>query len=409
MIRAFTGEFLVSPVPVHLGLNWCTHNCFYCFANLNSPERRADYASIANTLKTVIAKNKESKNLAARLLMEGHPIVASNDSDPFAKSNSDQMRSILDNFWNQGIPVTFQTRGGEGALETLERSPFKTMVYISFTNDNETIRREAEPNAPSFEQRKALALAAKTLGHHVVIGLNPYVPSWWNDFDGFARWMADNKLLHVWAGHIHISHLQAAQLSPKTKAEFAEVVELAGKKKRDTAEFDRAMSVLDQHGVNVFEHMLSSRGHFWQPYFDLGFPFFPTMDWFFSALLERGKETGEKRIAFDFEFFNQEMNPHPDFEMSEMKDYLMPFGRSIRNEGLSAKARTFREVIEWYWQIDKYPTPLRSKRIFIAMQPDEENTRWVDESGRPILGYEDRGENPDAFHLPVKGEDIYTS
>jgi len=48
-IRVYTGELLKSPVPLHLDMNWCSHGCFYCFANLNRPNRRLD-ASFASAV-----------------------------------------------------------------------------------------------------------------------------------------------------------------------------------------------------------------------------------------------------------------------------------------------------------------------------------------------------------------------
>ncbi|MFH1058314.1 MAG: hypothetical protein V1797_06470 [Pseudomonadota bacterium] len=42
-LRTYTGEYLVSPVPLHLDLDICSHACWWCFSRLNNPDRLADY------------------------------------------------------------------------------------------------------------------------------------------------------------------------------------------------------------------------------------------------------------------------------------------------------------------------------------------------------------------------------
>lgn len=38
-IRLYTGEFLISPIAMELAMNFCSHACTFCFANLNKPKR----------------------------------------------------------------------------------------------------------------------------------------------------------------------------------------------------------------------------------------------------------------------------------------------------------------------------------------------------------------------------------
>ena len=37
MITLFAGEFMLVPEALDVSHNWCSHNCGYCFANLNKP------------------------------------------------------------------------------------------------------------------------------------------------------------------------------------------------------------------------------------------------------------------------------------------------------------------------------------------------------------------------------------
>ena len=43
MIVPYWGELFVSPAPLEMTLNHCSHACAYCFANLNDPQRRATH------------------------------------------------------------------------------------------------------------------------------------------------------------------------------------------------------------------------------------------------------------------------------------------------------------------------------------------------------------------------------
>lgn len=39
MLDVYYGEFLINPIPLELSLNYCSHKCAYCFANVNQPGR----------------------------------------------------------------------------------------------------------------------------------------------------------------------------------------------------------------------------------------------------------------------------------------------------------------------------------------------------------------------------------
>lgn len=41
-ISPYYGEFMVSPCPLELSFNYCSHGCVFCFANLNKPLRNFD-------------------------------------------------------------------------------------------------------------------------------------------------------------------------------------------------------------------------------------------------------------------------------------------------------------------------------------------------------------------------------
>ncbi|RKM33452.1 hypothetical protein [Moraxella catarrhalis] len=396
-IRPYTGEYLVSPVPVHLGLNYCSHNCFYCYANLNNPDRRADYNKVINVANAV-ANNKPMKNLSVRYLQAGYPIMVSNDSDPFAKSNFEQFASIFDVFTDIGTRFVFQTRGGNKAKNVLSRSK-PTCVYISFTSDDNNIISRAEVGAPDFDQRKDLALFAKQYGHHVIIGINPYVADWWRDIDGFVTWLKDNGFGHVWLGEMHINHMQKPKIKSRPAKEFASIIEMACKKKKDQADYEYLLEQLKQADINVYDAISSTKGDFWQPYFDLNFPFFPTLDSFFTELRQHGRT-----VAFNFDFFDEYANVFPDWEGSEFSGYLASIGRSLRNIGYPSSANNFKQVHETLWRIADFPTRLRHDDLFLAT---DDGSLVIDEQGRSILVYRPGIDDPDLGNIDVSDIDTY--
>lgn len=148
MIQPFYGEFLVQPFPLDLALNYCSHKCAYCFANLNKPGRKADLHGIVRQ----IDRMHDHENLTARLLREGYPVVMSNKVDPFAASNYKLTLPLLKLFKAKGIPVAFQTKGGKGIEDALKLvAPSYWYVSIAFQDD--AIRRKIEPGAPSIDER----------------------------------------------------------------------------------------------------------------------------------------------------------------------------------------------------------------------------------------------------------------
>lgn len=383
MLRPFTGEYMMSPVSLHYGMNWCSHNCFYCFANLNRPDRRSEFGSIATMLSRII-NGKETKQITDALIRSQHRVMLSNDSDPFAKSNDIQFFEVKNALDGIGVQMALQTRGGEKAESTiLQMKP--TLIYISFTSDNEAIIKQAEGGSPSFESRKQLALAAKSAGHHVVIGMNPYQPEWWDDPYDFIEWLSANGLNYVWFGTMHISHKQAVNIKPAKANQFADVIKNAAKRgaRPDDVAVNHVRQSLMHAGINVFEHGRSSGKYFWKPYFDLGAAWMPTTDEFFSKLDDLAEGNP---LAVTFDNYHQWANQVlPTHQSSQFKDYLVSFGRAIRSNDEKGHAYSFKDVHEYYWRITEYPTPLRSDYLGYLTSED---AILLDDQDKEILVYD---------------------
>lgn len=91
-IQAYSGEYLISPIPMEMSMNYCSHKCAVCFANLNQPNRKLDFKDFVSALKT----SEKGKTLRSYLLKNKYPVLLSNRVDPFALSNYKQLNAIVE-------------------------------------------------------------------------------------------------------------------------------------------------------------------------------------------------------------------------------------------------------------------------------------------------------------------------
>lgn len=397
-LRLYTGEYLKSPVPVHFGLNWCTHSCFYCFANLNKPGRRAD-----NNDMTKMAKwfARDKGPIEYWYLKNGHPLLVANDSDPLARSNADSFDTLRDLCTDLGVRIVYQTKGGATKDEDRAIAGRPTMFYVSVTSDRDDFLKKSEAGAPGFLHRVDLIRRAREAGHHVVVGLNPFVPAWWDDIAGSLDKLREAGAAHIWAGKLHLSRLQLAEMPKGHLERFAEWNAYGMKRKKaDAPEFAAAIQYAHSIGFNCFDGQTGSSPDFWKPYFDLGIPYMPTVDGVFSTLLRYGKG---KPVAITLDDFNALTRiPGVPEDLSIYDSYLMSFGRSLRNDGRKIRARTFADVHEAYWDWLNYPTPLVLNDFKVATEGSGDDESMVtDDFGIPVMVFEP-GSDPDSATLPVE-------
>ena len=178
-LRLYCGEYLIHPAPLHFGMNHCTHNCWYCFANLNRANRRMvndDLPRIARWFE------KDKGPLEFWYLKNGFPMLVSNDSDPFAKSNCESTRALIELSRLYDFGLCWQTKGGDRDVIDMALASKPTMWTVTLTSDDNELLRRQEPGADTWEERLRLIADAKAAGHHVVALLMPFVPGWWRDF-----------------------------------------------------------------------------------------------------------------------------------------------------------------------------------------------------------------------------------
>jgi DNA repair photolyase len=318
--RVYSGEYLVSPVPLHYGFNYCSHGCFYCFANLNDPARRVDGKSLRRILKKIRAG--ESDTLEAFLVARGHPVLMANDSDPLAASNFDAFEIAHDAFAEAGVRMTYQTKGGKPEHERVMLDDAPTMIYVSLTGDDEDLLRQAEPGAPSFAARLDFIARAKAKGHHVVAGVNPLIHWWWNDFGGALAKLEALGVRHAWVGQLHLTHDQLKNMPGKAKERFSSEVHL-GKGRLGDPGFDAKVEEMRARGWRVFDGLSETRD-FWDAYFALGFPFYPTAEGFFQAL-----NAESRPVLVEFSDFDRWSDIGFLGKTAQFKDFVRPFRRDI--------------------------------------------------------------------------------
>lgn len=382
MLRPYTGELFISPVATHLGLNWCSAACFYCYANNNDPQRRVNSRVAMNTLR-VAASGEPSKNIAANLLRAGHRILCSNDSDPFAVSNAEAFQQIYNFARERGYLFAFQTRGGKDAIKTLEEHP-PTFCYISLTSDKDDRIRFAEPGAPLHGARMELIAAAKAAGHNVVAGVNPYRPEWWQDQERLVRDLADLGVKHSWTGMLHMSYQQRDNLPMARRERHAEEITYA--MKRHKPDLDGLIALdneLVAAGINVFSGGRSKQGHFWDEYSSMAQATMPTLESLFDHFTA---VSGGKRVVFSLSWFSDWAERLPDVSTSAFKEYLNSFGRTLRNRGEATKAWNFRDVCAAHWRVMELPTIFDRWEFAVAIQGDSDDAPVLtDDDGNPLL------------------------
>lgn len=387
--RLYTGEYLVSPVPLHFGLNWCTHACFYCFANLAQPNRRVDPRSMAK-----IAKG--GSGVEKWFLDRHYPILMANDSDPLAISNIELFYEVRALCQRTGYRLTYQTKGGKREDEDAMLDDAPTMIYVSLTSDDETLLAKTEPGAPGFRRRMDLICRAKQAGHHVVVGVNPCVSAWWKNWPAVVDELNELDVRHIWAGSLHFSRHHLHAISPKVKEQFAQTIAYGLKRnKPDRDEMAMMLGSALDRGINVFGNGVSELGHFWDAYFALGFPFFPTLDGWFDILREFGQR---KPVVLGLDDLRAYCRIGDVPESSKFKEYCNKAGRSLRNMGEEPKARTYDEVLGYYWRVTELPSILRQDELCIAADLDNgQLVVYEDDAGQPLMTYVPGG-SAEAFH-----------
>lgn len=285
-LTPFFGEFLVSPAPLELSGNFCSHSCFYCFANLNNPKRTFD---LKGTL-AILRNHKKNKSLTAELLRRKYPTVISNHVDPFSKSNYKQMVPLMRIMTEMGLPIMVQTKGGHGVDEVLEFLP-PSVWYISISHNDDATRKLIEPAAPNIESRFELCKKLKRHGHRVVVGINPCDRDWLPRPQELCEKLADIGVYGCWVEMLHFSSRMLRPMHQKHR-EAIGIEKCKEAKKKDIPQdvadhFLLTRGCVLQAGMELYSISQPNPSKFfeWSEYEHL----FPTQQGFFNWLNENNK------------------------------------------------------------------------------------------------------------------------
>lgn len=280
MIYPYVGDFLISPVPLQLSFNYCSHACSYCFANLNNPQRSFDLKEFYAQLKGLHTNN----SLQSILLREKYPVLISNLVDPFATSNYGVAVPAIEMLTKMGIPVAIQTRGGRGIDDVLSFLP-KSVFYVSIPMFDDTIRKRVEPGAPSIQSRFELIENLRSKGHEVLVGVNPTIDDFLPGDD--SRLLIDKLKsigVHgIWVAALHFNTKQMRVMPDKDRQRLGEVIIQKGLKnarelQQDSFDFiDGLVTYAHGKGLWVEGMFEGEENHMFRPFYSTYEKVFPTI------------------------------------------------------------------------------------------------------------------------------------
>lgn len=345
----YWGDFLVSPVPIELSFNYCSHSCQYCFANLNRPDRRADIKATMNLL----AEYQERETYIARLLQEKYPVLVSNRVDPFAGSNWRQSLPIFEMMHGLGIPFTIQTKGGRGIEEVLDYCP-PTVWYLSIALLDDRKRALIELGAPTIQSRLDLIGKLREKGHEVVIGVNPCVSEWLPETEAqiLLEEFRERGVWGVWCQLIHLNHKQVAGISEKGKLAMGEDVLRACAKRQVTPDrverLEYFREMVTGMGMEVYTVTQGNRSYFFEPFKRLYPKLFPTIQDFINRCYELNLPDYSLISFGDFADF---ILPYLPGGTNRIGDYLKVGIKSqtTYREVSDTRYHTFRNLLKIGW------------------------------------------------------------
>jgi hypothetical protein len=271
-IRAYAGEFLTSPAGLELSMNWCGHACAYCFANLFTPDRRADIRGIVGLL----SEHHQRRSREARLLQARVPLLVSNHVDPLAGTNAAQFEPIWELCVELGIPLTWQTRGAHKAQmriqERIIRETPRSVWYVSIPMLDDEVRRRVEPHAPSIGSRLELIDQLIERGHVVTVGVNPLTVEWMPRFEPLLDLLKAKGVWGVWVQVPYFSKSFKGNLDAKARGRLGEeFIRGCGEKgsKADREHAQAAMAYAKGISLEVFSTEYEEPTRFFEPWHEV--------------------------------------------------------------------------------------------------------------------------------------------
>lgn len=199
MFRVYSGEFLINAAAVELDGEYCSHSCFYCYANIGKPNRTADIKGITRQL----ANLHEDNSSEAVLMKMGYPVIISNHIDPLSRSNA-FMPPVIHGMYDAGYSVLIQTKLADD-ISTVESDSHKLLWAVTLDTDQDDLGKKIAPDAPLVSTRLKHIERLTARGHKVIVLMCPYVDAWYKDIEGFVAHLKGIGVSGIWAEPLHLS------------------------------------------------------------------------------------------------------------------------------------------------------------------------------------------------------------
>jgi len=380
-IRPFYGDFFGSPYPLEMELDRCSHNCAYCFANLNVPTRRIN----RDGLFRFIADYRNRKTLEATLMQQGYPVLISNVSDPFAASTHQVAVPAIRMLTELGVRVALQTRGGFGLDEVLEFLP-PSHWYISICQSDDADRARIEPNAPTLESRYKLMERLAKLGHLVSLGLQPLDPAWIPDPYPVLQRAFDSGASGTWVQGLHFNRHQLTRLSPRQQQALGpDLIQaaLVPAPRRDPALYWNTLETAKRVGLAVFCASHPFETPYWDKIRELYPVTFPVMADFVNWCWRNLQDD----VMVTFEDYWAVIGPRfPDGEW-RIGDFIRVQARNIDQTNSYSRKMTFRALAQIVWNDYRvFVSPARNRAfgIPVGLDAEGEPVALSDEDGNAV-------------------------
>ncbi len=381
-ITTFWGEFLIQPTPLEGSFNWCSHNCAYCFANLNQPNRTANLTATNNLL----SKFRDRHTVEAQLLQQGYGVLVSNRVDPFATSNYKESIPVMQRMVELGIPLALQTKGGKG-IEWFVENLQPSCWYITITTLNEALRQQIEPGAPSIESRFELIERLVSHGHTVYVGLNPWTEEWCPLPD--ARRLLERAkqcgAFGVWTEVLHFNWKQVRNMPDRAKTAIGDtILKRAQKRGYDPVEFQQWLHVQDlarEIGLEVYSINQGAYSEYFEPYKTLYPKTFETLQGFIN--LCHTTALGHRLISYqDFADFLLPTLPSGTLNIGH---YLGTTNHAFCKQEGWTNWMTYDSLLRYLWENPHLKGSPSKVECFAIAQRQGETLR--DSEGLPYLAF----------------------
>jgi DNA repair photolyase len=159
----------------------CAHQCSYCYAQAYFPEETRCWG-------TWVKAKTHAVSEVSRAILHGKLILLASGTDPYqpVEAELELTRRILKALLPQQPKLIVQTRSPLVLrdLDVLEQ--FKTLrVQMSVPTDNDAVREEFEPRAPTIGSRMHALATIRARGLQVGVQVAPILPI--RDLEGFAE------------------------------------------------------------------------------------------------------------------------------------------------------------------------------------------------------------------------------